>query len=126
MSGKGKLKPINLLIYFFREKIGFHTEWVRDVCYLTSSTSTTRAVSGGEDNYVKIWKREQEGEWELEKEISKEAPVWRVEFSPVGGLLSVCSGDNQTSIYKEKVEGNGAREWVQEEVLNEEGVIKAK
>ena len=39
----------------------------------------------------------------------------------MGNLLSVCSGDNQTSIYKEKVLGGG--EWVLTTALNEEGVI---
>ena len=57
----------------------------------------------------------------LETEIDKQAPVWRVEFNLMGNLLSVCSGDNQTSIYKEKVLGAG--EWVSTTALNEEGVI---
>lgn len=88
-------------------------------------------VSAGEDNKVKIWKKKvsanpssTEYEWELESVIEKEAPVWRVEFSPVGNMLSVCSGDNQTSIYKEKTIGSG--DWVQSQILNEEGVIKEK
>lgn len=88
-------------------------------------------VSAGEDNKVKIWKKKAsanpsstEYEWELESVIEKEAPVWRVEFSPVGNMLSVCSGDNQTSIYKEKTIGSG--DWVQSQILNEEGVIKEK
>jgi len=112
---------------FNREKIGFHDEWVRDVAYYNSDlpTDTSRVVSGGEDNKVKIWRKDgDQGEWKLEKEITKDSPVWRVDFSPVGGLLSVCSGDNQTTVYQEKVPGSG--DWVLESILNEEGVIREK
>lgn len=112
---------------FFREKIGSHDEWVRDVAAYNSDlpTESQRVVSGGEDNKVKIWRKDgDQGEWHLEKEISKDSPVWRVEFSPVGGLLSVCSGDNQTTVYQEKIPGSG--EWAQESTLNEEGVIREK
>ena len=42
----------------------------------------------------------------------------------MGNLLSVCSGDNQTSIYKEKIYGSG--EWIQDTLLNEDGIIKDK
>ena len=83
-----------------------------------------RVASAGEDNKVKVWKKKADGEWELESEIERDAPVWRVEFSPIGNLLSVCSGDNQTSVYKEKVPGGG--EWAQNLLLNEEGIIKDK
>ncbi len=48
--------------------------------------------------------------------------MWRVEFNMIGNLLSVCSGDNQTSLYKEKVSGAG--EWVLYTVVNEDGVLK--
>mgnify|MGYP006278985281 CR=1 FL=1 len=110
-----------------RNKVGFHDEWVRDVAYASPNVGINyqRIVSGGEDNKVKIWKKEgQDAEWELESEIDKEAPVWRVEFGPLGNLLSVCSGDNQTTVYKEKVVGGG--EWIQDSMLNEEGVLKDK
>lgn len=69
-------------------------------------------------------KEGQEGEWVLESEIVKEFPVWRTEFNPMGNLLSVCCGDNQTSVYKEKTFGSG--EWTQDSLLNEDGVIKDK
>lgn len=100
---------------------------MRDVAYANTSlgVSYDRLASCGEDNKVKIWKKEgQDGEWQLEAEIAREAPVWRVEFSPIGNLLSVCSGDNQTAVYKEKTLGSG--EWVQESLLNEEGVLRDK
>jgi protein transport protein SEC13 len=109
------------------DKVGFHDEWVRDVAYANSpaGSSARRIVSGGEDNKVKIFVKEgNDGEWNLETELVKDAPVWRVGFSFTGNLLSVCSGDNNTSIYKEKALGSG--EWVQESLLNDEGVVKEK
>lgn len=110
-----------------KKKVGSHDEWVRDVAYARNNIGINyeRIVSGGEDNKVKVWKKEgPDAEWELESEIAKDAPVWRVEFAPLGNLLSVCSGDNQTCVYKEKILGSG--EWVQDSLLNEEGVIKDK
>lgn len=82
-----------------------------------SGSSARRIVSAGEDNKVKIFVKEgSDGEWTLQNEIVKDAPVWRVSFSFTGNLLSVCSGDNNTTIYKEKVSGSG--EWIQETLLS--------
>ena len=95
------------------KEVGSHDEWVRDVAWSSDNLGITydRIVSGGEDNKVKIWKKAGvDANWELESEIDRQAPVWRVEFNSMGNLLSVCSGDNSTSLYKEKVVGTG--EWI--------------
>ena len=83
-----------------RNQVGHHDEWVRDVAYANTTLGVhyDRVVSGGEDNKVKIWKKEgEQGEWTLESEIIKDAPVWRVEFSPIGNLLSICCQCNPIS-----------------------------
>ena len=73
-------------------KVGSHDEWVRDVSWASNNMGITydRVVSGGEDNKVKIWKKAGiDAEWQLEAEIDKQAPVWRVEFNLMANLLSV-------------------------------------
>jgi WD40 repeat protein len=105
--------------------IGTHEEWVRDVSWASNNMGMTfdRIVSGGEDKKVKVWKKAGvDAEWQLESEIDKQAPVWRVEFNLMSNLLSVCSGDNLTSIYKEKVPGSG--DWQQDSALNEDGLAQ--
>jgi WD40 repeat protein len=82
-NGKSKLQHF----YHFRNKVGFHDEWVRDVNY-SQNINYQRIVSGGEDKKVKIWKKQgEQDEWSLESEIEKEGPVWRVQFAPIGNLF---------------------------------------
>lgn len=110
----------NTILEWAREKegwvskeVGSHDEWVRDVAWASGNLGLNyeRIVSGGEDNMVKIWiKKGPDANWELESQIDRQAPVWRVGFNPMGNLLSVCSGDNSTSLYKEEAVGTG--EWI--------------
>eukprot|EP00345_Euplotes_harpa_P000495 CAMPEP_0168317724 /NCGR_PEP_ID=MMETSP0213-20121227/61_1 /TAXON_ID=151035 /ORGANISM="Euplotes harpa, Strain FSP1.4" /LENGTH=187 /DNA_ID=CAMNT_0008318669 /DNA_START=376 /DNA_END=939 /DNA_ORIENTATION=+ len=112
---------------FRRVKVGSHDEWVRDVSFAPASIGVAhaRVVSGGEDSRVKVWKcAEGSEEWELETEILINEPVWRVEWNPMGSLISVCSGENNTSVYKEKSLGSG--EWEKDVLMGADGIVKEK
>jgi len=58
----------------------------------------------GEDQKLKIWINQQTskdaGGWVLSWEKAFNEPVWKCSFSPVGFMLAISCGDNQTRVFK--------------------------
>jgi protein transport protein SEC13 len=107
------------------KELGKHDDWIRDVAWCNNIGLMHDTIATcGEDQKVKIWKREHiEGQDQLTwstKDISFSTPIWKVSFSNVGSMLAVSGGDNQIMIYKE----NTAGEWETVSKVNDEGKIE--
>ena len=85
-----------------------HEDWVRDVAWSSNvGLMHDMIATVGEDQKVRIWKSEpvnqkaqhQQQVWKLAWERAFGEPVWRCSWSPVGFMLAVCSGDNQTVVF---------------------------
>ena len=85
-----------------------HEDWVRDVAWSSNvGLMHDMIATVGEDQKVRIWKSEpvnqkaqhQQQVWKLAWERAFSEPVWRCSWSPVGFMLAVCSGDNQTIVF---------------------------
>lgn len=91
---------------FEKTVIGQHKDWVRDVAWAPNlGLQYEMVASASEDNSAKIWIK-QNDEWRELKDIAQNYPVWRVSWSPTGNVLTVCTGDNKTLLYKESLAGN--------------------
>jgi len=87
-----------------------HTDWVRDVSWSPNTGLPTSTIaSGGQDGSVLIWTKAENSEnWNQQKLQTNFDVVWRVSWSNPGNILSVASGDNNVSLWKEGLE----QDWV--------------
>ena len=74
-------------------------------------------ASCSEDQTCRVWVSEgNKKQWVQRQEISMNAPLWKVSWSPVGNMLAISSGDNEVRIMSETASG----EWVQVQMVSEE------
>lgn len=71
-------------------------------------------ASCSEDGSCKIWISKNAATWELKQKISlaepnQDLPLWKVSWSPVGNMLAVSGGDNQTHVLSEEPNGDWKR-----------------
>lgn len=84
----------------------------------------------GEDKKLKIWKLDfsagvkgsQQNQWHLVFEKEMQCPVWKCSWSPLGFMLAVSSGDNETKVFKESNDG----EWNVVEEISQDGQHKSQ
>ena len=76
-----------------------HDDWVRDVAWCNNIGATYDLIAScDESNKLKIWRKDQD--WTMWQEIELQAPVWKCSWSPVGFMLAVSCGDNETKVLK--------------------------
>lgn len=88
-----------------------HTDWVRDVAWAPNAGIPCSTIAScGQDGCVLIWtKPENSDNWSQQKlQTNFEEVVWRISWSNPGNILSVCSGDNRVTLWKEGIE----QDWV--------------
>lgn len=57
--------------------------------------------------------------WKLAWEHTFNDPVWRCSWSPVGFMLAVCAGDNQTLVFQQSTANEN--EWLPISEINDQG-----
>ena len=78
-----------------------HSDWVRDVAWVRSTTPNNTLASRSEDKTVIIWTQsEVGGAWGGTLLNTFDAPVWRVSWSITGNILAVSSGDDNVTLWK--------------------------
>jgi len=87
-----------------------HTDWVRDVAWAPNvGLPSSTIASGSQDGCVLIWtKPENSDNWNQQKLQSDFVVVWRLSWSNPGNILSISSGDNLVTLWKEGIE----QDWV--------------
>ena len=80
-----------------------HNDWVRDVAWCNNIGTTKDMIATcGEDKSLKIWKDEYMGpkkmgnDWKLAFQHTFEEPCYKCDWSQVGFMLAVSSGENLT------------------------------
>jgi protein transport protein SEC13 len=132
MDGKAKIwqenpttSQFDMVSELASDKANTHDDWVRDVAWCSNiGTMRDMIATVGEDHRLKIWKNEHTSEdakgWTLDWDKSFQEPVWKCTWSPVGFMLAVSFGDNQTRVFKANQDG----EWEQVSQINEKGELQ--
>ena len=96
-----------------------HTDWVRVVAWQPDGSSVV--ASGSWDKTVIVWVQEIEGQpWRQRCKIQAADKVEGLSWSVTGSILAISSGDSETILYKESI--NGKYEEVGK--VNEPGFIE--
>jgi len=87
-----------------------HTDWVRDVAWAPNVGLPGSTISsGGQDGSVLIWTKSENSDiWNQQKLQYDFDVVWRISWSNPGNILSISSGDNKVTLWKEGIE----QDWV--------------
>jgi len=82
--------------------------WLTDLAWSQVVGSPTEMIAVSCQNGKVIVFKKNNGVWEQSgKTIETNKSAWKLNWSPCGGLLAVCCGENETKIYKE----DGFNEW---------------
>ncbi|TMW60651.1 hypothetical protein Poli38472_000693 [Pythium oligandrum] len=96
-----------------------HNDWVRDVAWAPNVGVPANIIaSGSDDHTVRVWSQDElGGEWKAHTVHTFKSPVYRISWSLTGTVLSVASGDDEITFWKQR----SATEWVQISSMNEQG-----
>jgi protein transport protein SEC13 len=103
------------------QQLDSHTDIVRSVDWAQNiGLKEEMTASCSDDGSLYIWKKPAKDGFKEHQKIQSEnkVPFWKVNWSPVGHMLAVSTGDNKVVIYKEDHTGL----FVEETALNDEGV----
>lgn len=87
-----------------------HQDWVRDVAWSPTPLSKSYIASASQDHTVRIWTLPAGADigdanaWKSEV-LNLDVVVWRVSWSMAGNVLAVSCGNNQVSLWKERLKG---------------------
>ncbi|KAK8810605.1 hypothetical protein WA158_007180 [Blastocystis sp. Blastoise] len=83
-----------------------HSDWVRDVVWSPyTGVPYNLIASCGKDNKLYIWSQKANEEWVSTLIKTFDTNLWRASWSLTGNLLSVTSGTQEVTIWKESFEG---------------------
>jgi protein transport protein SEC13 len=80
--------------------------WIRDVAWSNNIGSTNDLISVvDEGKRLRIWvsdssQKQQDKQWVLQDEKIFKYPVWKCSWSPVGFMLAISCGNNETRVFQ--------------------------
>lgn len=79
-----------------------HSDWVRDVAWAPNLGLPLNTIAtAGQDGIVNICSEERDGRWSSKLLHDFGTPVWRVNWSVTGGLLSVSDAKCNVTVWKQ-------------------------
>ncbi|KAK1948227.1 Protein transport protein SEC13 B [Phytophthora citrophthora] len=96
-----------------------HNDWVRDVAWAPNVGIPANVIaSGSDDHTVRIWTQDEaDGEWVSTVLHTFRAPIYRINWSLTGSVLSVAAGDDEVTFWKQQ----SNHEWTQMSSVTDQG-----
>lgn len=134
MDGKVKIWSENQEQQFTFDELeldnGSHVEsdnWIRDVAWSNNVGSTSELIAVVDENKrLRVWSGEAtqnsaNKQWVLQEEKTFNFPAWKCSWSPIGFMLAVSLGNNETKVFKFDKKSNT---WEQVSEIFENGQMK--
>eukprot|EP00644_Phytophthora_capsici_P002227 jgi/Phyca11/114959/e_gw1.27.71.1 len=96
-----------------------HNDWVRDVAWAPNVGIPANVIaSGSDDHTVRIWTQDEaDAEWVSTVLHTFRAPIYRINWSLTGSVLSVAAGDDEVTFWKQR----SNHEWTQMSSVTDQG-----
>ncbi|CAH0477329.1 unnamed protein product [Peronospora belbahrii] len=96
-----------------------HNDWVRDVAWAPNVGIPANVIaSGSDDHTVRVWTQDEaNGEWSSHVVHTFHAPVYRINWSQTGSVLSVAAGEDEATFWKQQKN----HEWTQLSSVTDQG-----